>query len=55
MFYRMRAFKVFPKIQSYNELLGKLVKSGKGELAKKLFDDMLLSENLRPIVFTCNI
>ncbi|RWR79720.1 putative pentatricopeptide repeat-containing protein [Cinnamomum micranthum f. kanehirae] len=53
-FSKMRKFKIFTKARSCNALLHRLSKSGRGDMSKKLFKDMVAA-NIAPSVFTFNI
>ncbi|KAL5187886.1 putative pentatricopeptide repeat-containing protein [Glycine soja] len=54
MLLKKNKFMVLPKVRSCNDLLHRLSKSSKGELALSLFKDMVVA-GLSPSVFTYNI
>jgi pentatricopeptide repeat domain-containing protein 1 len=53
-FWKMKNFRVLPKVRSCNELLHKLSKSGQGKLSLSFFNEMV-GAGLLPSVFTYNI
>ncbi|KAK7846667.1 putative pentatricopeptide repeat-containing protein, partial [Quercus suber] len=53
-FLRMKNYRVLPKTRSCNALLHGLSKSGKGELSRKFFKEMI-GAGIKPSVFTYNI
>lgn len=53
-FLRMKRFRVLPKVRSCNNLLQRLSKTGKSELSRKFFRDMV-SAGVPASVFTYNI
>ncbi|CAK9144753.1 unnamed protein product [Ilex paraguariensis] len=53
-FLRMKRFRVLPKVRSCNYLLHTLSKTGRGELSRKFFKD-IIGAGICPSVFTYNI